>query len=181
MDRQEAQKILDEYVKADSLKKHCLGVAVCMESYAEKLNEDKEKYFVTGLLHDFDWEIHPSMEEHPSEGVKMLREMGVSEDICEAIMGHSNHTGVARVSNLARVLFAVDELSGLVIAVAKVKGGFDSITPDSVRNAMKKKGFAAAINRDDIRQGISELEVDEDEHFQLVIDALAKHKEELGF
>jgi len=179
--RKEALEILNEYVKSESLKNHCLAVAVSMEKYAEKFGEDKDKWWICGLLHDFDWEIHPTLEEHPLKGVEILREKGVDEDICVAILGHNEYTGIARESLMAKTLFAADELSGLVVAIAKVKGGFDKIDANSVRNAMKKKGFAAAINRDDIRRGLEELGVDEDSHFDLVIGALAGARKNLGF
>jgi predicted hydrolase (HD superfamily) len=183
--RQEAMELLDEFVRNNSLKKHCLGVAVSMERYARKngLPEGEiEKWWITGLLHDFDWEIHSTLEKHPSEGVKILGERGVEEDICEAILGHGEHTGVKRKSLMAKTLFAVDELSGFIIAIAKIRpGGFDGMSVKSVRKKIRNKDFAAAISRDDIRKGIEELGTDEGAHFQLVIDALRERKEELGF
>jgi len=183
--RQEAIELLKEYVKSESLIAHCMGVAVSMEKYAEVKGlseEDKDKWWITGLLHDFDWEIHPTLEKHPSEGVKMLREKGVDEDICEAILGHGEHTGVKRKSEMAKTLFAVDELSGFIIAIAKIRpGGFEGMSVKSVRKKIKNKDFAAAINREDIRKGIGELGVDEGEHYQLVIDALRERKKEIGF
>jgi len=116
--RIEAIKLVNEWVKSDSLKAHCLGVAASMEGYAEKLGEDRDKWWICGLLHDFDWERHPSLEKHPSEGVKHLESIGVDNEICTAIMGHGNHTGVARESLMAKTLFAVDELSGLIVALS---------------------------------------------------------------
>lgn len=181
MERKEALEILNEFVKSESLKRHCLAVAASMEAYAEKFGEDRNKYWITGLLHDFDWEIHPTLEAHPAEGVKILRERGVDEDILTAILGHNECTKVPREILMAKTLFAVDELSGLIVAIARVKGGFENIDANSVRNAMKKKGFAAAINRDDIRKGLVELGVDETEHFELVIGALSRIKGDLGF
>lgn len=180
--REEAISLMHENVKAESLRKHCYSVAAAMEAYAEKYSEDKDKWWICGLLHDFDWEIHPTMEQHPSEGVKMLRKKGYDEDICIAIMGHGNHTGVKRESLMAKTLFAVDELSGLIVALARVRpGNFDGMSASSVKKAMKKKEFAAAINREDIKQGILEMRVNEDEHFSLVINALSNIKKELGF
>lgn len=182
MKRQDAHALLNEYVTSDSLKTHCLGVAVCMEAYAHKWGEDPETYFVTGLLHDFDWEIHPTLEQHPRDGVKILQEKGVSEEICQAIMGHSVHTGVSRETKLAQTLFAVDELSGLMIALAKVRpGNFEGMSPKSVKKALKKKDFAANVNRDEVTQGITELGVEPDAHYQLCIEALTQHAQELGF
>ncbi|MBI5804013.1 HD domain-containing protein [Candidatus Pacearchaeota archaeon] len=183
--REEALELLNKWVKLDGLKRHCLGVAACMEAYAEKNNlndEEKDKWWICGLLHDFDWEAHPSLDKHPVEGVKVLREKGVDENICEAILGHGEHTGVKRKSAMAKTLFAVDELSGLVTALAKVRSGnFEGMSANSVRKAMKKKEFASAINREDIMKGIEELDVDETEHFELVIKALEKIKGEIGF
>lgn len=236
--RLEAIKLVNEWIKSDSLKAHCLGVAASMEVYAKKyLSSEKlfaveeaaknnvtendsvsvspthptsgsreliDRWWICGLLHDFDWERHPTMEQHPSEGVKHLRSIGVDEEICAAIMGHGNHTGVIRESLMAKTLFAVDELSGLIVALARVRpgnpesklsgpetsekkiSGFDGMKAKSVRKAMKKKGFAAAINRDDIRQGMNELGFDgdaekENEHLELVVKALEGVRVELGF
>ncbi len=190
-----ALEILNEYIRSESLKKHCLAVAAAMEAYAEKFsvegrndptintltNNSRDAWWICGVLHDFDWEIHPTLEAHPIEGVKILRTKGVDEDILTAILGHNDYTKVPRESLMAKTLFAVDELSGLVVAIAKVKDGFEKIDPDSIRNAMKKKGFAAAINREEIKKGIEELGVEETLHFELVIRALSKVKKELGF
>jgi putative nucleotidyltransferase with HDIG domain len=183
--RQEALDLLHKNVKNESLRRHCLSVAYSMEAYAEKFelkDEEKDKWWISGLLHDFDWEIHPSADKHPVEGSKILRKEGYSEDIIIAILGHGNHTGVKRESKMAKVLFAVDELSGFICALAKVRPDrFLGMEASSVKKALKKKDFAAAINREDIKQGIEELGINEDEHFILVIKALDKHKTELGF
>ena len=180
--REEARNLFDEWVKTESLKKHCLSVAASVEAYAKKLGEDADMWWICGLMHDFDYERYPTMEEHPYEGVKVLKEKSYPEEIIEAIMGHGNHTGVKRESKMAKVLFAVDELSGFVMAVARVRpSNFEGMTPKSVKKKLKEKSFAAAINRDDINQGIEELGVDKDEHFELVIQALSGTKEDLGF
>lgn len=179
--REEALNLLNEYVKSESLKRHCFSVAASMESYAEKFGEDKNKFWICGLLHDFDWEIHPDLERHPTAGAKILREKKVDEEIVIAILGHGNHTGVKRESLMAKTLFSVDELSGFVVAIARVKNGFENLDANSVRNAMKKKGFAAAINREDITQGILEMNVEENEHFEVVISALRRIRNDLGF
>ncbi len=174
----EALDILKEFVKSESLRNHCMSVAKAMEFYARKKGlreEDVENWKVCGLLHDFDWEIHPSIEEHPVKGQHILRERGVSEEIVQAILGHGNHTGVKRESDMAKTLFAVDELSGLIVAISKVRpGGFSGMRAESVVKAMKKKDFASAINREDILQGIREIEIDMKEHFENVINALSK-------
>ena len=175
MTRQDAINLLHEWVKSESLRKHCLAVASAMEGYAIKNNMNKESWFICGLLHDFDWERFPNIELHPVEGCKKLRELKCDEEIIEAIMGHNSATGVQRKSLMAKTLFAVDELCGLIVALAKVRpNGFEGMNANSVKKAVKKKDFAAAINREDISDGIVELEVDEDEHFELVIDSLRK-------
>jgi predicted hydrolase (HD superfamily) len=137
------------------------------------------------LLHDFDWERYPTLEEHPIEGCKKLRENGYDEDIIEAILGHNKATGIKRRSLMAKTLFAVDELSGLIVALARVRpGDFEGMSAKSVKKAMKKKDFAAAINRDDIRLGIEELGIGEEEKdgfFELVVKALDGKKRDLGF
>lgn len=181
-------KLIDDKLNYDGLESDFDNFALKEKIKSEDylLRHDKQeildKWWACGLLHDFDWEIHPTMEQHPVEGVKILRSLGYDEEICEAILGHGNHTGVPRRSLMAKTLFAVDELCGLIIALARVRpGGFEGMNSDSVKKAMKKKDFAAAINRDDIRQGINELSVDENGHFELVIGALKGIKGELGF
>ncbi len=178
--REESVKLLDEYVQSESIRRHCYAVATSMEEYAKKYGEDKDKWWITGLLHDFDYEKYPTIPEHVTEGVKILRRNGYSEDIIEAIQGHAEYVGVPRISLMAKCLFAVDELSGFVVALARVKQGFD-MDAESVKKALKKKGFAAAVNREDIERGIVELGVNKEEHFNLVIHALEKIKGKLGF
>lgn len=183
--RQDAINLVERYVKSESLRRHCLSVGYAMEGYAEHFKlrrEEIDKWFICGVLHDFDWEIHPSLEQHPQDGSKILREEGYDEDIVVAILGHGLHTGIARESKMAKTLFAVDELSGLICALAKVRAdNFSTMDANSVKKAMNKKGFASAINREDIKLGIKEMGVNEDEHFMTVIKALDKHKKELGF
>ncbi len=179
---EEALELLKEWVKSDSLQKHCHAVAFAIEAYAEKLGENKEEWFICGLLHDFDYERFPTIPAHVTEGIIVLNKKGYSKEIIEAIQGHAEYLNVPRKSHMAKVLFAVDELCGLVMALAKVKpDNFQTMTAESVEKAMKKKGFAAAINRDDIEKGIKELGVDKKEHFTLVINALKEHAKELGF
>lgn len=180
INRENALSLFKDYVKSDSIRKHCYAVAASMEEYAEKYGEDKDKWWITGLLHDFDYEKYPTIPEHVTEGVKILKEKGYPHEIIEAIQGHAEYTGVPRKSLMAKCLFAVDELSGFVVALAKVKKGFQ-MDAESVKKALKKRGFAAAINRDDIEKGIMELGVSKEEHFNLVIRALGRIKEKLGF
>jgi len=179
-----ALDLLHEYVQSDSLRKHCLAVATAMEAYAKKFQKENEaeKWWITGLLHDFDYEKYPSLEQHPFEGVKILKEQSYPQEIIEAILGHGNHTHVPRKSQMARTLFAVDELSGFIIALAKVRpNNFEGMSAESVKKALKKKDFAKAINREEIEQSIIELGANKEEHFETVITALKSNKKQLGF
>lgn len=180
--RDSAWNLLNEYVKSKALIKHMLGVEAAMRTYAKKFGEDEEKWAITGLIHDFDYEKYPTTEEHPIKGNEILKEKGYPEDILEAIMGHATYSGVPRTSKMAKTLFAVDELCGLIHAVALVRpNGFDGMKTKSVKKKLKDKAFAAKINREDIEQGIEELEIDRDEHIQICIEALQSIKKELGF
>ena len=185
--RAEALALVHEYTQSDSLRKHMLAVEAAMRAYAEKFGEDVERWGITGLVHDFDYERFPNAalsptEEHPAEGVRILRARGWPEDVLEAIMGHGNYTGVPRVSRLAKALFAVDELSGLVTATALVRPSRSVLEVDakSVKKKMKDRAFARGVNRDDIVQGASELGVDLDEHIAFVVAALQREAEALG-
>lgn len=176
--RQEALDLLHEWVSSESLRRHCYAVAAAMEGYARKngLSEKEiDEWFVCGLLHDMDYEKFPTLDTHPFEGVRVLKEKGYSYEVIEAILGHGNHTGVERKSVMARTLFAVDELCGLIVALSRVRAdGFETMTAESVERALKKKGFAAAISREDIEQGVNELGVDRAEHFECVIASLRR-------
>ncbi len=176
--REEALYLLETWISSESLRKHCLSVAAAMEAYAQKYQLPQKGidiYWITGLLHDFDYEKYPSLEQHPYEGVKVLKEKNYPKEIIHAILGHGNHTGVKRESLMAKTLFAVDELCGLATALSRVRpDGFATMTPASIEKAFKKKDFAKAISREDIEQGIQELGVNREEHFSLVIQALAR-------
>ncbi len=176
--KEDALNLLHEWVQSESLRKHCYSVALAMEGYARKngLSEDEiDRWYIAGLLHDMDYERYASLEKHPYEGVKVLREQGYSEEIINAIMGHGNHTGVKRETAMAKTLFAVDELCGLIVALSKVRpDGFNGMTSESVEKVLKKKEFAKNISRDEIEQGIRELNVNRKEHFETVIGALRK-------
>ena len=181
LSREDAWKLLNEWVKSESLIKHMLGVEAAMRAYARKFGEDEEKWGITGLLHDFDYEKYPSAEDHPFKGVEVLRELGYPDDVLQAILGHAQYSGVERETQMAKTLFAVDELSGLVMTCALVRpGGFDGMKPKSVKKKLKDKKFAAGVCREDVKQGIEEMGVDQDEHIALVIEAMAGIKEELG-
>ncbi|MBI5220820.1 MAG: HDIG domain-containing protein [Candidatus Liptonbacteria bacterium] len=185
--REDAWKLLAEYVSSESLRKHCLAVEAALRAYARQLGEDEEKWGVAGLLHDFDYEKYPvpnpeTHTGHPFAGEKILRERGYPEEIIRAIQGHATYSGVLRDTPMAKCLFAVDELCGFVMACAYMRPDrFATMTPESVEKNLKKKGFAAKINRAEIDQGITELGIDRAEHIQLVIAALGGIASELGF
>lgn len=170
--RSDSESLLKEYVSSESLRKHCLAVALAMEKYAEKFKEDRDEWYICGLLHDFDYEKFPDT--HPIPGVEILKTKGYSQDIIDSILGHAeSRTGFLRTKKIAKTLFAVDELCGLIVALSKVRpNGFEGMDSSSVEKALKKKGFAANVNRDEIELGIGELGVDRNEHFSLIIEAL---------
>ena len=174
-----AQEILDEYIESESLKKHCLAVSATMAAYAKKYGEDEDQWEICGLLHDFDYEKYP--DEHPSKGVEILKGLDYPDDIIQAILGHAVYSGVKRETQMAKCLFAVDELCGFIMACAKVRPEkLQAMLPKSVKKKLKVKSFAAQINRDEIEQGIEELGVDKDEHIAFVIQALQEVSDELG-
>jgi len=182
MNRTEAWNLLCEYTKSDSLRKHALAVEAAMRHYARIFGEDEEYWAITGLLHDFDYEMYPDEQNHPYRGNEILEKLGYPIEIRTAIMGHASYTGVKRETLLAKTLFAVDELSGFVIAVALVRPSKSifEVEPRSVQKKFKDKAFAAKVNREEIKQGIAELGVDETEHIQRVIEALKSVAGELG-
>jgi putative nucleotidyltransferase with HDIG domain len=182
MTRDEAWQIVCEYVKSDSLRRHMLAVETCMQAYANKLGEDVERWRVTALLHDFDWEIHPSSPDHPMKGEAILAERGVDEKIRRAILSHANYSGVPRVSALEKTLFACDELSGFLTACAYVKPGKTIAEVDlgSVKRKLKDKAFARNVSRDDIINGAKEMCVPLDEHILFCLEAMKADAVKLG-
>lgn len=187
--RADALALMHEYTASESLRKHMLSVEAAMRAYAAEFGEDVERWGLAGLMHDFDYErfpnaAHSPTEEHPSEGVRILRARGWPEDILEAIMGHGNYTGVARTTRMAKALFAVDELTGLITATALVKPtkSIHDVDAKSVRKKMKDKAFAKGVNRDDVLLGAQELGVDGDmeRHIQFVIDAMRRSADAIG-
>lgn len=187
--REDALAIMHEYTASESLRKHMLSVEAAMRAYAVHFGEDPERWGLAGLIHDFDYErfpnaTHSATEEHPAEGVRILRARGWPEDILEAIMGHAVYSGVPRTSRMAQTLFAVDELSGLITATALVKPtkSVHDVDAKSVKKKMKDKAFAKGVNRDDVMLGAKELGVDTDmdSHIQFVIDALKGAAESIG-
>ena len=185
MNREEAMALVREYTRNENLIKHMLCVEAAMRAYASKQGEDVDKWGVTGLIHDFDYEKYPNDEHHPNEGhpswgVQLLREKGVDEEICQAILGHAFYTGTSRDTPLAKTLFAVDELCGFLVAVALVRpNGLTDLKPKSVKKKLKDKAFARAVNRDDIRQGAEELGVDMNEHIETCVAALTGIRDQL--
>jgi putative nucleotidyltransferase with HDIG domain len=182
MNRNDALELLQEYTKSESLLKHAYSVEQAMKSYAEKFGEDVEKWAITGLLHDFDYEKFPTMEEHPYKGAEILKEKGYPDDVIEAILGHADYTGVERKTLMAKTLFAVDELCGFLLACAYVRPDkkIENVKVKSVKKKLKDKAFARAVNREDIKKGIEELGVDIDEHIEFVIKSLALIADDLG-
>lgn len=180
IDRQSAFELMCEYTMQDGLRRHMLSVEVAMRAYAEKFGEDVELWGIAGLLHDFDYERWPSAPEHPLEGSKILSEKGYPEEIIYAIKSHVEETGCPRNSLLDRTLFACDELSGFITAVALVRPtGIDGMKAKSVRKKMKQKSFAEKVKREDIVAGAEELGVELNEHIQFVIDSLSTKADEL--
>jgi putative nucleotidyltransferase with HDIG domain len=185
--REDALALMQSYTAGESLRKHMLAVEAAMRAYAEKLNGDVDRWGLAGLMHDFDYErfpndAHSPTEEHPSEGVRILRERGYPEDVLEAILGHATYTGVPRTTPMARALFAVDELTGLVTATALVRPSrsVHEVDARSVRKKMKDKAFARGVSREDVLLGAQELGVELDEHVQFVIEAMKGRAKELG-
>jgi putative nucleotidyltransferase with HDIG domain len=182
MTRDQAWDIVCEFVQSENLRRHMLGVEACMIAYAEKFGEDRELWAVTALLHDFDWEIHPTAPDHPMKGEPILAERGVPEEIRRAILSHANYSGVPRFSRLERALFACDELAGFLAACSYVKPGrtIYEVDAGSVKRKLKDKAFARNVSRDDIINGAQELGVPLDEHVAFCIDAMKGRAAELG-
>jgi putative nucleotidyltransferase with HDIG domain len=182
VDRERALTILREYVKGDGLIKHCLAVEAAMRAYAVRLGGDPDTWGLAGLLHDFDWEIHPNAEQHPMEGAPILREAGVPEDVIYAILAHAEYLNLDRKTWMDKALPAVDELTGFIIAVALVRPSksLRDVDVSSVKKKMKDKAFARAVRREDIVQGAELLGISLDEHIQFVLDAMKEIAPELG-
>jgi putative nucleotidyltransferase with HDIG domain len=182
IDREQAWNILCEFTKSEGLRKHALAVETCVLAYAKRFGGNDEEWQVTALLHDFDWEIHPTLEGHPQLGEPMLAERGVDEQIRRAILSHANHTGVPRTSPLEKTLYACDELAGFITAISYVKPHRSVFEVDvaSVKKKMKDKAFARSVNRQDIIDGAAELGVPLDEHIDFCVKAMQARAEELG-
>jgi putative nucleotidyltransferase with HDIG domain len=175
--------LLCEHTRGQSLIRHCLAVEAAMRAYARKYAEDEELWGAVGLIHDFDYEEHPSLDEHPMVGAGILRGKGWSEEAVRAVLSHSDATGVPRESKLEKTLFAVDELTGFISAVALVRPSksLDDLEARSVRKKMKDRGFAAAVNREELLEGAAALGEDFTAHVDFVISAMRAIGPELGF
>ncbi len=180
--REQALALVHEWIQNPNLRKHCLAVEAAMRHHARRLGEDEERWGLVGLVHDFDWERHPDAERHPAEGVRFLREQGWPEDVCRAVLGHARHTGVSRDTPMARVLYAVDELCGFLVACALMtpNKSLAELEVKSVRKKMKRADFARNVSREDIVSGAAELGVDLDQHIAATLEALRGIRGELG-
>ena len=180
--REEAWNLVCEWVESDSLRKHLLGVEAAMVAYARRYGEDSERWAVTGLVHDLDYERYPDLDTgHPRYALKELEERGYPQDVIDAVAGHAEFMGVPRETQMAKALFAVDELSGFIAACALVRPtGIEGMKPKSVKKKLKQPSFAAGVNREEVTRGAEELGVDFDEHVAFVIAAMAERAGELG-
>ncbi len=184
--RDEALALMHEYTENENLRRHMYAVEAAMRAYARRFGENEELWAITGLLHDFDYErwpndAHKPDEEHPSTGVKILRDQGYPEEMLQAILGHADYTRVARETQMAKTLFAVDELTGFLTACALVRpSGLDDLKVKSVKKKLKDPSFARGVNREDVTRGADELGVDFAEHVELVIGAMRDIQDQLG-
>jgi putative nucleotidyltransferase with HDIG domain len=182
INRDTAWNLMCELTQSESLRKHMLAVEACMRAYAQKFGEDEEKWGITGLLHDFDYEKYPTQQEHPFVGNKILEERGYSEEIRRAILSHADYSGVKRESRMEKTLYACDELAGFITATALVKPGksLAEVEAKSVRKKMKDKAFARSVSRDDIINGAADMGVDLEEHIAFCIEAMKAVAPQLG-
>ncbi len=180
--RDEAWDLFCEWTESESLRKHVLGVEAAMVAYAREYGEDEELWAATGILHDLDYEKHPNLETgHPRVALELFEELDYPRELIDAVAGHATFLGVPRETRMAKTLYAVDELSGFVAACALVRPtGIEGMTPKSVKKKLKTPAFAAAVNRDEVREAADELGVDFDEHLRVVIAALDERRDELG-
>jgi putative nucleotidyltransferase with HDIG domain len=179
--RDRAWETLTRYTKSEALRRHALAVEASVASYAERFDGDEELWRATALLHDFDYEIHPTLDQHPQDGAPLLRQEGWPEEVIEAVLSHAEHLGLARDTPLKRVLFACDELSGFVHACGLVRPtGIDGLEPKSVKKKLKQPSFAAGVHRDEVYAGAELIGLELDEHIRNVIAAMQPIASELG-
>jgi putative nucleotidyltransferase with HDIG domain len=181
MDRQSAWELLCEYTKNENLRKHALAVEACVRAYARKFGEDEEKWGITALIHDFDYEVYPNAPDHPLKGSEILKEKGYPDEVRLAILGHADYTGVPRDTRLAKTLYACDEVAGFITACSLVRPDkIKSLEARSVRKRLKDKAFARAVSREDIIRGAEELGIPLDEHLTFCIEAMRAAADQLG-
>jgi putative nucleotidyltransferase with HDIG domain len=179
--RERAWETLTRYTKSEALLRHALAVEASVRAYARKFGEDEELWGVTALLHDFDYEIHPTLDKHPQDGAPILREEGYPEVVIEGVLSHAEHLAMPRDTLMKKTLFACDELSGFIHACGLVRpDGIATLEPSSVKKKLKQKSFAAGVNREDVQDGLSLIGLDADEHIANVIAALRPIAPELG-
>jgi putative nucleotidyltransferase with HDIG domain len=179
--RDRAWETLNRYTKSDALLRHAMAVEAAVRAYARKMGGDEEFWGATALLHDFDYEIHPTLDKHPQDGAAILREEGYPEELIESVLSHAEHLEMPRDTDLKRVLFACDELAGFIHACGLVRpDGIETLTPRSVKKKLKQPSFAAGVHRDEVYAGAELLGVDFDEHVQTVTDAMKPISRELG-
>lgn len=181
MNRDDAWDLMCDWTESESLRKHMLAVETAMRAYAREFGEDEEKWSITGILHDMDYEKHPTPDEHPMVAVRELESRGYPEDVLEAIKGHADYLDVPRETLMAKALYAVDELSGFITACALVRPeGLEGLKAKSVKKKMKQKSFAASVNREDIIRGAEELGIELNEHIEFVAAAMRENADALG-
>ena len=179
--REQAWQTLTKYTKSESLLRHALAVEASTAAYARKLGGDEELWRVSALLHDFDYEMHPTLDKHPQDGAPILREEGYPDEVIDTVLSHAEHLGLPRDTPLKKVLFACDELSGFVHACGLVRPtGLEGLEPKSVRKKLKQPSFAAGVHREDVYKGAGELGVELDDHIRMVVEALQPISAELG-
>jgi putative nucleotidyltransferase with HDIG domain len=179
--REQAWETLTRYTKSEALRRHALAVEASVRAYARKLGEDEELWGVTALLHDFDYEIHPTLDKHPQDGAPILREEGYPEEIVEAVLSHAEHLAMPRDTLLKKTLFACDELAGFIHACGLVRPtGLDGLEPKSVKKKLKQPSFAAGVHRDEVYAGAELLGLELDEHIANVVEAMQPIAKELG-
>ena len=179
--REQAWETLTKYTQSEALRRHALAVEAAVGAYARKFGEDEELWRVTALLHDFDYEMHPTLDKHPQDGAPILREEGYPEEVVEGVLSHAEHLGLPRDTPLKKTLFACDELSGFIHACGLVRpDGIDTLKPKSVRKKLKQPSFASGVNRDDVYKGAELLGVELDEHIAFVIEAMRSIARDLG-
>ena len=179
--RDQAWETLTRYTQSEALRRHALAVEASVRAYARQFGEEEERWAVVALLHDFDYEIHPTLDKHPQDGAQILRDEGYPQEVIEAVLSHANHLSLPRDTLLKKTLFACDELSGFVHACGLVRPtGLEGLEPKSVRKKLKQPSFAAGVSRDDVYTGAKELGIDLDEHIANVVAALQPIAGELG-